>query len=654
MKIYSIALMILFALALHGWGSLALAWFYGKERPVRFAYPVVMGMAIWIFLGAFLQLMGLATGWMIDLMVAVGLALAVWLTLMPVYRREGLVGLVRLLPYSERRDFWLDLSYGVIYGTAIFLFLFLTPAKSFNFGDDLDTYFNLAVALVNYGTLANQTFHSAGISSVGGFPFLQGFFAAHLPIAYIGTMDHVFALLLGLFLLKEMAEELAVPSHALPGAMVLFIVINPQIVNVSVVYTGAVVIMGLFIATIRLFSSLTDASIRQQILASTPVALFVGALLPLKFTFIIFIGIFIIVMLSILPYERLCTRHVILMVLFSAALIAVETLAWGLPFQDKFEIMLGLTKSDIEKEAGNSFIINTINYIKFLTKDTKLFYGASPVYYTLISLLMIISTLWCWRHMRQNKASHASAPAMVALGSAGFITYLLMGPMAGRIEDMDTGIRYAIPTLLGVAPAAIMTIQNLHVQKIHNFFLYGALIAIFAFFSTSFAERIGKAVHHQHVIAFPLASDAIYRNGIQAILEDRHKQELRSIQDRVPPGKSILTMSPSNYHFDFKRNQILLADGGIYHGRIIHLKSTWEEVSHSLVTMGIHSIIWKFQGFGIKDFKYYQNSFNSINPETRYWNRLLYHFLTILVGFSQHFAHEVIGDYLVIDLTKPL
>ncbi|MBF0179317.1 MAG: hypothetical protein HQM03_04725 [Magnetococcales bacterium] len=651
-KIYSIVLMFLFTLALHGWGSLVLAWCHGRERPFRFAYPVVMGMAIWIFLGAFLQIMRLATGWMIDLMVVVGLGMAVWLTLLPAYRVKGLAGLARLPLRSRRRDIWKELSYSVIACTALFLFIYLTPELSFNYGDDLDTYFNIVVGLINYGTLTGQPFHSVGNSAVGGMAFLQGFFAAHLPIAYVGTLDHVFAPILGLILLKEIAEEFEVPSHSLLGAMLLFLVINPQIVNVSVVYTGAVVVMGMSLAAIRLFTTLETAILRQQLLASVPVALFAGALLPLKFTFVTFIVIFLIISIIILFKRSLSVRDAALIVFLGAGIMVMESLAWSMPFQDKLAILMGGSGVG-SNEPSNSLTFNLVRYTVFLFQNNQLFYGGQPIYYTLIVLMLFGIVIWSWWILRRDNGHRGVAVVLLATCSASFASYFLMGPIAGRIDDMGTAIRYAIPNLLGIAPVAIILVQILTKNKIKNIIINCILVIICISFGDTLIKRIATSVKYNHCISFPVASNTEYRKGIQTVLDVSFKEEMRRIQAHVPPGKTILAVTPSTFHLDFERNPIKIADTGINNKNITSDSST-EDVRQLFLKAGIHSLILKFRGFGVKDIQYFKRLINSINPDTQIWYTSIIRILTAMIELNKLFAHKIIGDFVVIDLTTPL
>ena len=123
------------------------------------------------------------------------------------------------------------------------------------------------------------------------FPFL------YFDVRYANTFDGIICFVLGLCVIIELGKKLGAGFGATIVSVVIYLFINPQVVNISPVYSTSLLILGLLYATCLLQKQLIDKQqyqidLKVTVIASIPVALFYSALSTLKATILIFLILF--------------------------------------------------------------------------------------------------------------------------------------------------------------------------------------------------------------------------------------------------------------------------------------------------------------------------------------------------------------------------
>jgi hypothetical protein len=212
----------------------------------------------------------------------------------------------------------------------------LLPASAFNHHDDFYKYLPRIVQMLQTGTLGGNPFSWVGADSLGAQAFLQGFFVSHLPLAYVHCFDAVICFLLSGLLLSDLGRRLNMHWLLTSLVVVFFIFFNPQIVNISALYSGILMILALVYSSILFFEIGTKTLTVDLVRASIPLALFAATLANLKQTFIPFAAIYFCLFFLLAPLSHRSTRDV----LFSAGTATVTAVLslspWVWVFWDKF------------------------------------------------------------------------------------------------------------------------------------------------------------------------------------------------------------------------------------------------------------------------------------------------------------------------------
>ncbi len=197
-------------------------------------------------------------------------------------------------------------------------------------------------------------FDHIGFSSLGAQSFMHGMFLSFSSIADINAFDAIICLILVLGLLREIGEKFGVHIVFILVACVLALFINPQYVNVSSIYSGTLMLLGLTYGTLLLTESLAAADSAGTIRAAVPCSLFFAALLSLKTTYVFVTPLFWVTGLagSLLLIRE---RKQVLLAYFTSAVVSLPCCFPGSPFiwtgiSKKFTILLKV--SSIQASAA--------------------------------------------------------------------------------------------------------------------------------------------------------------------------------------------------------------------------------------------------------------------------------------------------------------
>ena len=289
MKYLSIIGFIFFLFACYGWGYALVRWTDTRDKD-NFAFLSVVGIAVLIFLGGILNLVRLAYPAALIVLLVSGLAFflisfsanaKMWLGT----RRTG--SLINTARLKTKSGYALPIVILIV--AVAFYALTLLPVTAFNIHDDFYTYLPRPFRMLQTGTLAGNPYEVLGTDSLGAHAFLQGFVLLGLPVEYLQGFEAVFSFGLAGWLLIEIGKKFKVHWIYATLALLGFISINPQSVNVSPIYLGSAFILGIVFASCQLLEQMEKSdSGAIPIMTVTILGLLLAGLLTLKNTFLVF------------------------------------------------------------------------------------------------------------------------------------------------------------------------------------------------------------------------------------------------------------------------------------------------------------------------------------------------------------------------------
>jgi hypothetical protein len=329
MVFVSFAALCAFALACYGWGRLAFELIY-REHPPLHAYATGLGLVVLSFIGGILNATKQATTLNLHVCAYAGIALAVFFSIRTVSKAgwRSIISGRRLIPGVVLLVF--------VSCAAAFLVIQLLPTRFFNFHDDFFSYFVRPIRMQTTGSLGGNPFELLGMSDFGAQSYLQAFFLLWLPLTDLPAFDTVFCFLLGMLLLAEIGRMNAVPLPLVALGAAVYVVINPQIVNLSSVYSTSVVVLTLLIAaSILLSASEKEASFARRLGYAIPLGGSLATLVALKLSSVFFVGAFFVAFFGLSLIRRVASTPSTAISTIAAGCITL--VPWIIPHADKLD-----------------------------------------------------------------------------------------------------------------------------------------------------------------------------------------------------------------------------------------------------------------------------------------------------------------------------
>ncbi len=523
--------------SLWGWG-----WLFSRcARLPRAggALTITTGLAAIIMLGGWLTLAGVAYALTLRGVLFLGLilgAIAWW--------RAG-----RRIPAMPRvGEFVASIPILLV---AWFVARYLTPPVVFNIHDDLERYFAYPVKLLATGTLAPNPLGYLGVDTLGGQALLHGLVLAFLPLEYVGHVDFAFCFMLCLLLAGYGVKPGRWGILALL-AQVVCIAIEPQIVNLSALFSGAVLV-----AAVTLASGSTEATNARS--HEVLLGLFYAGLLALKSTFAVYVVIHFIVMIVA---EGLVFRR--------SPLRRIGPVLWTVAFLLPWVVLhLDLYVAAVSHPLPGVAVAPSPSESVTLFSPQPTLYGSPMAHFTGLALLAFLLAAWAaimmtWRQNLRSPPLVALCVAGVTAGVVYFGSVLGLGPlMFGKL----TALRYAIAVFLGSFPIILRLPDLMPREAIsrRSFFWVGAsAVLMFALFLPGLVARTKHAVHYRSPMAYLHRLDQKkYLERFryhQELFQGSTRERLAKIQNLVPAGESIVVWVMFPFLLDFSRNKVLHTD----------------------------------------------------------------------------------------------
>lgn len=604
----AITTILVFLAASYGWGYAAMR--MAAHNEVNYiCFLSVVGVACLIFLGGILNLAGIAYPATMYALLLLGL---IYFMLSFIARFKMLPQLIRpsLSDDSARTISLFDrlLPQSLVAITVLFFALTLLPSNIFNLGDDFQTYIPRPVRMLQTGTLAGDPYEVLGLDSLGAQAFLQGFFLLKLSVEYLPGFDTVFGLGLAGSLLIATARKFNLSWVYAVSAILTFIVINPQSVNVSALYSGTFIILGLLLTSFLLSEKLNEYGIAKSLSMAALAGIFISALIALKTTLIFFAAIYYLIFCMGLFAIAQNKRRALLLSATMGVTATIAILPWLLLHLPNYLAALNIFHTTPETNASGFSLPKSNVSELFSTHD--LFYGGSMLGYGTIILVLTVLGVFSIFFISRNR-NHSQQLGHYLVSASGCAAAIATYFLNGLFFAPEVAIRYSCPVLIGTLPFVLLassaTLSHASPQpgSLAQTPLKMAVLAgsalVFALFISNFFDRIERAYNKRTTISYPISDANIQYN--QYVLSEEARQTIRTIQYQTSPGSKILAWITMPLHLDFARNKIqTVMDPGLLNPWLgMPLNGNTGDMVQYLKKQGIRYILWQYQGNGMRN-----------------------------------------------------
>lgn len=517
--LFSVALLAL--LSLHGWGTLC------AERAGRAmesgALAVALGLGAVVCLLGLLNLLRLAYGISLDLLLLVGLALGVRT------RLRGLWG-----PWPAAVPITLIMAFTAL--TQI-------PPRYFNWHDDYEKYFAHPVRMLATGTVFGSPLNALGSETLGGMAGLHAMAVNHAPIAYLNAVDAGLGLLLCLLLPVSALPSRSHWPMALAAPLLVF-AIEPQYVNVGALYLAAALVMA---------SVLLASDAAAEALPSPPLlGLLYAALVVLKSNYAVF---------PILHLPLLGTGFALGGRAADAFRWAARTAGFGLLLLAPWLLLHAPHYLRFAVPEGDG--LPASEPFPGVLSAVQLHYanGARFRDYTWVLLAATVAAGAAVMPLRRSDPRRATGLGAGALATAfGSLVLLALGP---AMSGYDTAVRYGAPLVIGGAPVVFALAYRRGAGLAPRMATVLLALLCAALFAEPLRTRMGRAWATRSILAFaPTAAKplAVYVGYSQEVLHGSARARVAAAQAAVPPGEPLVAWVSAPFLLDYRRNVVFEAE----------------------------------------------------------------------------------------------
>lgn len=587
--------------ACYGWGHALVRWTAIRDKD-DFAFLSVVGIACLIFLGGVLNLFRLAYPAALIILLLIGLAFffirssANAKTWLASWRSGSLID-------QKKLKSGYALPIGILAIAVGFYALTLLPAAAFNYGDDFLTYIPRPLRMLQTGTMVGDPFELFSVD-LGAQAFLHGFVLLGFPIEYLQGFDAVFSFALAGMLLIAIGNKFKLHWSYTAFALIGFIVINPQSVNISALYTGSAIILGILFASCHLLDQINKSgSDAVPIISVVILGLLLAGAIAVKTSFASYVFAYFALFFTGLILISKDKRNHLKIGGFILLSTFVALLPWLALHATNYvsTIHAVLHPSTVAVKSENAHPIRNIIPI-FSAND--LFYGSSYLSYGIILLMLFTLGSYSLLNAYSNKVTPTQRGYfLVAAAScaAGVASYFFND----FYTVPESAVRYSCPVLIAALPfswlASSMTTSNTaHPAKLLKLFgvktaimLSMSLLVVTLFFN-NFMSRIERAYYRHITLSFPISDRFI--ELIRYTTSPDAKQKIREIQYLTQPMQKILAWIDMPGDLDFARNEIYaVGPQGLRNPWIdIPFNENVDDIVQYLRGQGIRYIMWEY------------------------------------------------------------
>ena len=597
-RIYLLSATLLIGFSFYGWGSI-LRKTVAPDLPRGF--NIIAGLALLNVIGGLVVWAGLFSRWVVYLLWAVGLILA----LFDLRKVLSSVKLRRISGdyHSESMLNWIPWLFMISIG--LVQFEAFHHSIVFNLHDDFEKYLKYPVQLLEVGHLRTGFFDTLGSEALGSQSMFQAFLITFIPLDGVMLFDSVICMVASMIALIS----LTIPHRggwliALLGCLAMT-AIDPLLVNTSAIYSG---VSGFSLLFWLICRDLDGESSRSNSVVLM-IALTIALLVSLKTTLALMVPVFFLTWI----FTRLLSRSwktTLLDGLKVVLLSIVFVSPWFFVHLPKYVgVFNGASAVDTAFESLTRELIppKGMGLLSF----EPFFYGfhMSVGFVTCsVFLLFLFSVFLFFRLWRGNTfASLGSITCLAGVVVTYLVTMMIFSPATlGPIHSL----RYVIPSLIAaIIPLSIFlkeaensrTSDSVAVRATHIGGL-GCMLVVVLVFAPSLVTRLNHAITGKSMISIGFFDKAEYHYYCRQMLSEKGKRYFEGLQRLIPEKATTLVWCIGAFQLDYRRNPILGVDPA-------GLATPWldfpfeAEIDDGIQCFKTHSveyILWQYDGVGVR------------------------------------------------------
>ena len=580
---------ILFGCSMYGWGHI----FFLKKLSNYVLTNVVIGMGVTLFIGGILNNYNLAH----DIAIKIIFYLGIIIFLIKIIQSRHFLKNIILFKNLQKNCYILILPIVLL---IVSIFSSINP-DAYNYHDDFQKYFVHPIKMLETGSVFGGTLNAIGQQTLGGQAFFQSFFLSFIGLDAINVFDSVFCLTLSVFLLLELVLREKVPIF---GALIacLVVLIHPQYVNISSVYSVVLFILASIILSLELLRNYSNVNsfYLKYVLA---LSFLFSSLVVLKTNNALFPLIYFFIFILFLFAFRKFSKPIFNIILVTPFLSLILIIPW-LIFS--FNLFIDSAQSTNQTLNIKVPLLQIESYFKNLFSNDLLFYGGSQLGYTSLTIfgfLLIILTIFISKRDMKERQQLNKENLFLSFVSivSGFIIYFLLILLGTKYAPITHLTRYSIPFIIATIPIGLFFLF----LSIPKDFLYSksifyiVIISISINFFPHYLKRITQSYECGSQLSFTtFACSNDYIDYNNHTLKEEKKIFVQKLQKNIPEKKTIMAWINTPFYLDFKRNEIIdISIGGF--------DNPWTKFPSA------EYMIWEYNGFAtrsIKDLRVYANS----------------------------------------------
>jgi hypothetical protein len=449
------------------------------------------------------------------------------------------------------------LAVGVLLGVGLMVCATVLPAATFNYHDDFQKYFVHPIRMLQTGSVYGSSVSAIGFETLGGQAWLHTFVLSFAQVDMLNAVDFGLGFLLCLALAGFGPDPGRFSAPARGAAIAALLVINPQVVNISSLYTGAALCLSIWL--INLDAALDAKCPRPAHAALT--GLMLAALLALKTSYLVFaafaagaltLAVAAAAYLSNEPVARRALRYAA--VCCAATVLCVAP--WLLVHAPNYAAALLRPALGSASLPTNEYSVEPFSFRVYGYGD-----GFAPYTWVVLACACLGGLCFlAWLRSGKPRELGLTATLCLALGTAIGALYVCMLYVVGpRSQGELTTLRLYVPMLLGSLPALFIAGARCLNGAGRWQLLQVACLALLPLgaFTPYACHRLWQAIARGSVVAFDdLDAKPWYIGYNREVLHGSMRERVARAQAAIPAGAPFVTWINAPFWLDFRRNQI--------------------------------------------------------------------------------------------------
>lgn len=614
----AVFVLLVFLASCYGWGRFMFGQVY-RVAPSSPAFCITLGLGTWVVIGGLLNLARISYGFSLEIILAIGLVLLALdvnrLGSSNFFRfREFFASVTRAssAPLLIKRFSNLVPLVLLLFATA-FHMLTVLPTGAVNFHDDFHKYLVAPYRMLQTGSLGGTAFEYLGFLYLGAQSYLQAFVLSRFPIGYVNGFDLVFCFFVAGLLLNDIGLKAKAHWSFRTLALATFVVLHPQYVNISAIYSGILFIFGMIYGTMLLLDALRDSGSRSAMSSGIPLAVFCSSLVALKGNFVPFAGAYMAICFAfcgLVIRKWHATSRTMGVFVLTAVVILTPWVAMS-----SNNLLTAITK-ELGNIASQASVLTAempdVERWRHLFSAAELTYGGSFLEYHLavVAILLgaIMAVLGFARSARKPERDYTIVFAFAGLAAVVSHLFLIQ-----RVAVEAVGLRYSVPLIIAGSSLVFLALDARllswqpdwsgmarRLVGVSAMLLVLFQVAVVASFVDTFVRFKERAIENQNILSFNHTPSYVTQN--QMALGPSMRAYVRYVQSKGEEGARIFAWIATPFHLDFARNTILTVDSAnlVLQRLSDRSEPDQESLRRSLRLLGIDYVMWQYQGFGVR------------------------------------------------------